>query len=367
MWWIGGSSGCLGIIPMVGLTALAMVTGAGCADAGSDHDDRVETTVTTGSAPSIYGGIEENEKAPSTVALKVGHGGKFELCSGALVAPNVLITARHCVGNSLTTTVSCDENGQSTNGPHVDGNLDPAAISVYVGTSPNFESTPTALGQQIVSPSTDHFCNTDIALVVLDRPIPNAAPLAVRLEGTVAPGESIRSIGYGQNDRLAPMGTRFSKADVAVLAMGRGVSTSNTALGSHEFEVGRSICQGDSGGPAISEKTGAIVGVVSRGSDCQVDFGHIYTTTAGWSDLFTQAFAVAGGAPNVETGGPVGPAAGNGTTEAEPHAPPPSSQAGCSTSGAGMAKHDGTSSFALFGLAGMAALLLRARRERRRS
>ena len=34
-------------------------------------------------------------------------------------------------------------------------------------------------------------------------------------------------------------------------------SPSKTALGVHEFEVGRSICQGDSGGPAISEATGA--------------------------------------------------------------------------------------------------------------
>src|SRR5690606_37859440 len=74
-----------------------------------------------------------------------------------------------------------------------------------------------------------------------------------------------------------------------------------TPLGPHEFEVGQSICQGDSGGPAISADTGAIIGVVSRGGACEDDHGHIYTTTAGFDALFSEAFAVAGGAPVVET------------------------------------------------------------------
>ena len=68
-----------------------------------------------------------------------------------------------------------------------------------------------------------------------------------------AKARSIRSVGYGQNDEASPIGTRFRKDGVAVLAQGTAVSPSKTPLGTHEFEVGTSICQGDSGGPAISE------------------------------------------------------------------------------------------------------------------
>ena len=80
------------------------------------------------------------------------------------------------------------------------------------------------------------------------------------------------------------------------------VSPSKTPLGAHEFEVGKSICQGDSGGPAISEETGAVIGVVSRGGNCGEDFGHIYTTTSGFNDLFAQAFTLANASPVLETG-----------------------------------------------------------------
>jgi secreted trypsin-like serine protease len=112
----------------------------------------------------------------------------------------------------------------------------------------------------------------------------------------------IRSIGYGQNDQSSPIGTRFRKAGVAVLAQGKAVSPSKTPLGAHEFEVGMSICQGDSGGPAISEETGAVIGVVSRGGGCSEDFGHIYTTTSGFDQMFDDAFTLAGATPKSEAG-----------------------------------------------------------------
>ena len=34
--------------------------------------------------------------------------------------------------------------------------------------------------------------------------------------------------------------------------------------------------------------------MVSRGGHCDEDFGHIYTTTSGFDELFTQGFALAG-------------------------------------------------------------------------
>jgi MYXO-CTERM domain-containing protein len=162
---------------------------------------------------------------------------------------------------------------------------------------PAYGGPPAAGVKVIVHPDGGILCNSDVALLVLDTPITTVAPMRVRLASTPHPGETVRAVGYGQNDDGMPVGTRFRRDAVQVLAIGQRVSDSHTPLGSHEFEVSQSICQGDSGGPAISEQTGAVIGVVSRGGECTDDFGHIFTATAGFPDLISQAFSIAGGAP----------------------------------------------------------------------
>lgn len=290
-WWIIQS----------GVLGLTLAGAVGCA-AETPENTAVDVVVETGPGIRIYGGEDDTDAKATTsvVALKVARGDNFELCSGALIAPNVVLTARHCVTTSVTTSVSCDENGHSTNGPHVGADLPASDVAVYTGASPKFSQKPAAVAKAFVGPAGDSLCDADIALVVLDQPIVDASPLAVRLGGRVAAGETVRSVGYGQNDKLMPIGTRLRRDGVAILAMGAGISKSRTALGAHEFEVGESICEGDSGGPAISETTGAVVGVVSRGGNCDDQSGHIYTTTTGWNELFDKAFALAQTTPVAE-------------------------------------------------------------------
>ena len=205
----------------------------------------------------IYGGAEDDDAdaLPGVVALRIGMEGTFELCSGALIAANLVLTARHCVTRNLTSSVSCNENGKSSNGEHVAGDELPRNVGVYVGAAPRFGQHPDSIAKAIVSPPGPYLCDSDIALVVLDTPITSIEPLAVRRARPAAAGEIIRSVGYGQNDDKLPIGTRFRKDGVTVLAQGKAISASKTPLGLHEFEVGKSICQGDSGGPAISEET----------------------------------------------------------------------------------------------------------------
>jgi len=283
----------------IGITA----AGLGCATEATEADVLVRGE--TGRVdPTIFGGALDDDDAavPGVVALRVGTGGTFELCSGALVAPNLVLTARHCVTKNTTTAVSCDEEGRSANGIHVTADEDPKTIGVYLGASPSFAKAPVAIAHAIVAPETPYLCDSDIALVVLDRPVTEVAPIPVRIHSPARAGETIRSVGYGQNDKRVPIGTRFRRGNVPVLAQGKMVSPSKTPLGPHEFEVGKSICQGDSGGPALSEETGAVIGVVSRGSGCDDDFGHIYTTTAGFEAMFERGFALAGSEPNLEPG-----------------------------------------------------------------
>jgi hypothetical protein len=119
-----------------------------------------------------------------------------------------------------------------------------------------------------------------------------------------------------------------------------------------------SICQGDSGGPAISERTGAVLGVVSRGGGCSDDFGHIYTTTAGFETMFSDAFELAGATPTLEVDGPMEAtaAAANGGAASEPRAGAcgMAPLAGRSAPGAGLA----------MALSALLALGVRARRAR---
>lgn len=337
--WIPGTS-------MWVSALLLAVASVGCAaEAG---EQTVETRVTTGTTETrIFGGSKDDDgqSIPGVVALRVGAGSTFELCSGALIAPNVVLTARHCVTKNVTTSVSCDENGRSANGAHVSGDENPADIGVYVGSAPSFARRPLTTGRAIVAPSGPYLCDSDIALVVLASPITDVAPLPVRIDSSARQGEKIRSVGYGQNDAASPIGTRFRKEGVEVLAQGKAVSPSKTPLGTHEFEVGKSICQGDSGGPAISEETGAVIGVVSRGGSCEEDFGHIYTTTSGFEEMFSDAFTLAGSAPIVEAGNVAArgtstraqSSAGEASTDAEPSSTTGSCAMTRSRSGSGSA------------------------------
>lgn len=355
--WVAGVSG-------VALGSIAIML-AGCAaetDGGEAAGNDVRVEVQAGSVdPKIFGGARDDDGAaiPGVVALRVGSNGSYELCSGALIAPNLVLTARHCVTKNLTTSVSCDENGASANGKHVAGEEEPSNVAVYVGASPSFADKPHARARALVAPKSDYLCDSDIAIVVLDQDLIGVEPLAVRLGANVSPGETIRAVGYGMNDDKSPLGTRYRKEGVPVLAKGRAVSASKTPLAGHEFEVSKSICQGDSGGPAISEETGAVIGVVSRGGGCDDDFGHIYTTTSGFEDLFTTAFELANAAPIAEgeTTPPVR------TTNVAGEAPTVRTQErgakGCSTAPVGSS---GSVPGVGLGIALAAALVLRARR-----
>lgn len=253
----------------------------------------------TASAP-VYGGVEDDDahQNDAVVALEIGNDGTtFTLCSGALIAPDVVLTARHCVSAENNMSVSCDDNGVSATPPDFGADVAASSVLVYTGPTAALRGTPAATGKALFHPAGNTLCNLDLALVVLDAPIAGITPLSVRLEGSALANESVRAVGYGENDQNAPLGTRFRKDGVAVLAVGSTVSASGTPLGGNEFEVGESVCSGDSGSPAIDEATGAVVGIVSRGGACTDDFGHVYTALAGFASLFQQAFAAAGTAP----------------------------------------------------------------------
>jgi hypothetical protein len=245
----------------------------------------------------------EQEASLGVVAIAtsmVDNPSHITLCSGALVAPNLVLTARHCVSRAVTATPSCDARGRSHNGDHLAEDVDPSSIAIYTGTHvrPDVD-TAVARAVRTLHPTGQILCDADVAFLVLDRPIPGAVVLSMRLHGPVEAGDMIMPVGFGGGPQNV-VGFKVARARSTVLTTGPSANAATGAvLGPREFEVDRATCRGDSGGPAIDLITGEIVGVVSRGGSCSANGNHVYTRVDAYKRLAQAAFSAAEREPNV--------------------------------------------------------------------
>jgi len=216
------------------------------------------------------------------------------LCSGALVAPNLVLTARHCVSRAVTATPSCDARGRSHNGDHLAEDVDPASIAIYTGSQvrPDVD-VPVARAVRTLHPTGQVLCDSDVAFLVLDHGIANAGVLSMRLHAPVEAGDIVVPVGFGGGPSNV-VGHKVARAKSTVLATGPSANAATGAvLGPREFEVDRATCRGDSGGPAIDVISGEIVGVVSRGGSCSATGNHVYTRVDAYNRLANAAFTAA--------------------------------------------------------------------------
>jgi Trypsin len=183
-------------------------------------------------------------------------------CSGSLIAPNLVLTARHCVADTAgkELQVVC---GQTMFQPP------DSAGAIFVLAQPQItENTPDYLAVDAVrmpEGSSADLCGTDVALLRLKAPLSDITPLVPRVEEPVTPPEAYSSVGFGLDESLAdkPSGERKRLDGLKVLCLG-GKCRDETVR-DNEWVGSGGPCQGDSGGPAL-DVNGQIVGVVSRGA-----------------------------------------------------------------------------------------------------
>jgi V8-like Glu-specific endopeptidase len=248
---------------------LALPLAASCALTSSEAEEPAETL----EQPIAGGEIDvEHESVFATVAHR-GEYGSF--CTATLIAPNLLLTARHCVSDGGGETVICGESEFTATIP---------GENIYAtnDTIPAEES-PWYRGQDVRVPHEgSDTCGFDVALIILGSNVPAAiaAPAIPRIDLPVQQGESYIAVGYGNTSDVDESGgTRMNRGELEVQCSPGECPSS--AIESTEFLGETGICSGDSGGPALDDE-GKVVGVVSRGSvGCDTP---IYGTVTAWRD-----------------------------------------------------------------------------------
>ncbi len=167
------------------------------------------------------------------------------MCTASLIAPRVVLTAKHCVQHSGAAGPTAARNLIVGTGDVAGRGANYRAQSVYTTPGTWTEGGRTGLSGALVG--------VDVAVIVLTTEVTGLTPIPLMREHPRSlVGQSFTAVGYGQ----IPSGSAGTK----YTATGRIDGTDSSLI-----YVGAITCQGDSGGPMITQ-AGEIAGVVSFGT-----------------------------------------------------------------------------------------------------
>ena len=242
----------------------------------------------------IQGGVVESGNSP-VVTVLISDG----ICTGSLIAPNLVLTAQHCVADLLVE--DCQTGGFGPVYAPSQFRITPSATAAQnpydTGGWPAVDNQTWFGVSQIWTPG-NNFCGYDFALLRLTSNITSVCPLNPRVDAPVTLNEAYTAVGSGATSAGGPgAGTRRRVSGLNVLCPGNCGPGYDQA---RDWEGGttaqRGVCEGDSGGPAL-DSMNRVIGAVSRGpaNACNEAtyisvFGH-----AAWIKGLAASSATAGG------------------------------------------------------------------------
>lgn len=156
-------------------------------------------------------------------------------CSGFLVAPDVLVTAGHCI----TSESSCNQYYWVFDYANTEHEVEQFT----------FNNDQVFYCTQIIERKKDSYSQNDFAVVKLNRPVPNRIPLKIRTEGKIGDDARVAVIGH-------PTGLPTKITINAILR-----NNSDTIF----FRMNSDTYGGNSGSAVVDMTTGIVEGILVRG------------------------------------------------------------------------------------------------------
>lgn len=250
---------------------------------------------------AIQGG-QTTSDYPFVLGMIAAVSGAYGVCTATLIAPNLALTARHCVSDVSSENIDCRRTRFTKDSPA--GNLAVTAKSQLSQNERDYYGV-----RKVILPSDKDMCGHDIALMILDENIPSsiATPIEPAIHESIEIGDrgvtAITAIGYGTTDGRNNSGVRRIRENIPLLcAYGHPTGRLDcdkvpqdlsTLMTDSDFIVDQGVCQGDSGSSAFEQSAfddGVYrsIGVLSRGPGGGCEMG-VYTRLDAQKDLIIDA------------------------------------------------------------------------------